>query len=136
MQDINRPQGMFKSMLEHARKDNYIKKSMFKVKESTYAVKLVSDNDAGMFLNELPTWRDKLIFKTMYLTGARIGEVLELQIEDITVEDLEAHRSHLRELEELLERNIYGEHYAAHFTPVIAVLKEIIRRLKEIDDAD
>lgn len=53
-----------------------------------------------------------------------------------TVEDLEAHRSHLRELEELLERNIYGEHYAAHFTPVVAVLKEIIRRLEEIDDGD
>lgn len=87
MQDINRPQGMFKSMLEHARKDNYIKKSLFKVKESTYEVKLVSDNDAESFLNELPTWRDKLIFKTMYLTGARIGEVLGLQIEDVPCPD-------------------------------------------------
>jgi len=87
MQDINRPQGIFKSMLEHARKDNYIKKSLFKVKESTYAVKLVSDNDAESFLNELPTWRDKLIFKIMYLTGARIGEVLELQIEDVPCPD-------------------------------------------------
>lgn len=53
-----------------------------------------------------------------------------------TVEDLEAHRSHLKELEELLESNIYGEHYAAHFTPVVAVLREIIRRLEEIDDGD
>lgn len=53
-----------------------------------------------------------------------------------TIEDLEAHRSHLKELEELLEKNIYGEHYAAHFTPVIAVLREIIRRLEELDDAD
>lgn len=87
MQDINRPQGMFKSMLEHARKDNYIKKSLFKIKESSYSVKLVSDHDAGIFLNGLPTWRDKLIFKTMYLTGARIGEVLELQIEDIPCPD-------------------------------------------------
>jgi integrase/recombinase XerD len=87
MQDINRPQGMFKSMLEHARKDNYIKKSLFKIKESTYAVKLVSDKDAATFLNELPTQRDKLIFKTMYLTGARIGEVLGLQIEDVSCPD-------------------------------------------------
>lgn len=53
-----------------------------------------------------------------------------------TIEDLVAHRSHLRELEELLERNIYGEHYAAHFIPVIAVLKEIIRRLEVLDDDD
>ena len=90
MQDINRPQGMFKSMLEHARKDNYIKKSLFKVKESTYAVKLVSDSDAEVFMNELPTWRDKLIFKTMYLTGARIGEVLELQIENVPCPDFTA----------------------------------------------
>nr|WP_314466508.1 tyrosine-type recombinase/integrase [uncultured Clostridium sp.] len=87
MQDINRPQGMFKSMLEHARKDNYIKHSLFKVKESTYTVKLVSEQDARRFLDALPTRRDKLIFKTMYLTGARIGEVLELQIENIPCPD-------------------------------------------------
>lgn len=87
MQDINRPQGMFKSMLEHARKDNYIKHSLFKVKESTYTVKLVSEQDAYRFFEALPTSRDKLIFKTMYLTGARIGEVLGLQIENIPCPD-------------------------------------------------
>lgn len=87
MQDINRPQGMFESMLEHARKDNYIKHSLFKVKEGTYTVKLVSEPDALKFFEALPTYRDKLIFKTMYLTGARIGEVLGLQIEDIPCPD-------------------------------------------------
>lgn len=49
---------------------------------------------------------------------------------------MDAHRSHLKELDELLESNIYGEHYAAHFTPVVAALREIIRRLEEIDDGD
>lgn len=98
MQDINRPQGMFKSILEHARKDNYIKKSLFKVKESSYVVKLVSDSDALTFMNALPTWRDKLIFKTMYLTGARIGEVLELQIENVPCPDFTTQIGVFREI--------------------------------------
>ena len=83
MQDIKKPSSMFKSMLEHTRKDNYIKQSVFKVKESDYAVNLMSDADAERFLGALSCERDKLIFKTMLLTGARIGEVLNLRIEDI-----------------------------------------------------
>lgn len=53
-----------------------------------------------------------------------------------TVEDLAPHRSHLRELEVLMEGNLYGEHYSKHFVPVIAILKEIIRRLEVIADDD
>jgi len=52
-----------------------------------------------------------------------------------TLEDLETHKSNLKELEMVLERNIYGEHYAAHFTSTVAVIKEIIRRLETIKDA-
>ena len=47
-----------------------------------------------------------------------------------TPEFLETHKVHLRELEEQLEQNVYGEHYAAHFKPVIEILKEIICRLE------
>ncbi|WP_099192346.1 tyrosine-type recombinase/integrase [Tepidibacter mesophilus] len=83
MEDVNRPFDMFKSLLHHARINNKTKQSIFKVKESKTTFKLVSDNNAETFLSNLSTWRDKLIFKIMYFTGARIGEVLELQIEDI-----------------------------------------------------
>lgn len=87
MEDVNRPFGMFKSLLHHTRSNNRTKQSIFKIKESKTTFKLVSDNDAEIFLSNLTTWRDKLIFKIMYLTGARIGEVLELQIEEIPYPD-------------------------------------------------
>ncbi|MGN2350052.1 hypothetical protein ACTFH7_16335 [Clostridium cagae] len=87
MDEVNRPFDMFKRLLHHARSNNKTKQSIFKVKESKTTFKLVSDSDAETFLNALPTWRDKLIFKIMYLTGARIGEVLDLQIEDIPYPD-------------------------------------------------
>lgn len=87
MQDVGKPSSMFKSMLEHTRKDNYIKKSVFKIKESDYAVRLMSDADSERFFCALSTKRDELIFKTMFLTGARIGEVLNLRIEDIPFPD-------------------------------------------------
>jgi len=51
-----------------------------------------------------------------------------------TLEDLNAHKEHLQELEELLSNNIYGEHFAAHIIPTTIVLKEIIRRLEELKD--
>ena len=87
MEDINRPFSMFKSLLHHARNDNKIKKSIFKVKESKHNVRLVTDHEAETFLNALHTWRDKLIFKVLYLTGARIQEALDLQIELIPYPD-------------------------------------------------
>jgi len=87
MEDVNRPFDMFKSLLHHARSNNKTKQSIFKVKESKTTFKLVSDSDTETFLNNLRTWRDRLIFKVMYLTGARVGEVLDLQIEDIPYPD-------------------------------------------------
>ena len=47
-----------------------------------------------------------------------------------TLEDLDAHRKHLAELQAMLDSNIYGEHYAAHIIPTTLALKEIIRRLE------
>ena len=51
-----------------------------------------------------------------------------------TLDDLDAHRRHLEELQELLNNNIYGEHYAAHLIPTTLVLQEIIRRLEELQN--
>ncbi|KGO13103.1 hypothetical protein NZ45_14100 [Clostridium botulinum] len=87
MDDVNRPFDMFKSLLHHAKKDNKIKKSIFKVKENERAVRILSDTDAKIFSDNLHTRRDKIIFKILYLTGMRIGEVLSLGIEDIPIPD-------------------------------------------------
>ncbi|MDD4495243.1 MAG: site-specific integrase [Eubacteriales bacterium] len=51
-----------------------------------------------------------------------------------TLDDLEAHRQHLAELKEMLDSNIYGAHFAAHITPTTFALKEIIRRLEELQN--
>lgn len=51
-----------------------------------------------------------------------------------TLEDLETHKQHLAELQEMLESNVYGAHYAAHIIPTTFALKEIIRRLEELQN--
>ena len=54
----------------------------------------------------------------------------------ITTPDyLDVHRNHLAALEKQLSENIYGEHYAGHFTPTMDVLKEIISRLEGLKSA-
>lgn len=49
-----------------------------------------------------------------------------------TPEYFQAHKNHLAELEKQLEGNIYGDHYAEHFLSTIEILKEIVKRLEEI----
>lgn len=49
---------------------------------------------------------------------------------------LQAHKNHLAELEKQLEGNIYGDHYAEHFLPTIEILKEIVKRLEDIQDGN
>ncbi|KEI99147.1 integrase [Clostridium botulinum A2B3 87] len=53
-----------------------------------------------------------------------------------TPEYLQDHKNHLAELEKQLEGNIYGDHYAEHFLPTIEILKEIVKRLEEIQDGN
>lgn len=49
-----------------------------------------------------------------------------------TVDDLDTHKTHLAELEDMLANNIYGEHFASHIKPTVIILREIIRRLEEL----
>lgn len=49
-----------------------------------------------------------------------------------TPEYLEFHKNHLKTLEEQLENNVYGHHYAEHFHATIHILREIIAQLEEI----
>ncbi|KXS50183.1 MAG: phage integrase family protein [Halanaerobium sp. T82-1] len=83
MEEIERPRNMFKSLLHHARKNNKTNRSIFKVKETKHKVKLLTEDEIKIIFDNLNTWRDKLIFKILYLSGARIQEVLDLKIEDI-----------------------------------------------------
>ncbi|NEU05333.1 tyrosine-type recombinase/integrase [Clostridium senegalense] len=53
-----------------------------------------------------------------------------------TPEYLQAHKNHLAELENQLEVNVYGDHYAEHFLPTIKILKKIVKRLEEIQDGN
>lgn len=54
-----------------------------------------------------------------------------------TPEFLDVHRNHLKALEsQVAEGAIYGEHYAKHFIPTIEILKIIIARLEELQDAN
>lgn len=84
---VNRPFSMYKSFLEHAKSDNNTKQSIFKVKESGYRVRLVNDHEMEVTLNALTKKRDYLLYKTLYLTGARIQEVLDLEIETVPIPD-------------------------------------------------
>ena len=84
---INRPFNMYKSFLHHAKNDNSTWRSIFKVKENNYRVRLVKDDEMETILNELTKKRDYLLYKTLYLTGARIQEVLDLEIEIVPIPD-------------------------------------------------
>ncbi|KNZ42425.1 tyrosine-type recombinase/integrase [Acetobacterium bakii] len=88
MREVNRPFNMFKSILHHAKSDNKTKQSIFKIKESQRAVRLVTDDEMELFLSHLSKRRDILLYKVLYLTGARIQEVLDLEIESVSVPDL------------------------------------------------
>jgi len=87
MEEINRPQNMFKSLLHHTRSNNRTKKSIFKIKESDAGIILIPDAHIKLLLDNLSRERDRMILKILYLTGARIGEVLDLQIESIPYPD-------------------------------------------------
>lgn len=87
MEEINRPQNMFKGLLHHARLNNTTKKSIFKIKESDSGIILIPAEHIELLLDNLSRERDRVILKILYLTGARIGEVLDLKIENIPYPD-------------------------------------------------
>lgn len=83
MHDVNRPFNTFKGILEHAKSDN-----IFRVKESDYKINLVTDDEMELFFSRLDKRRDILLYKMLYFTGARIQEVLDLEIESVPLPDM------------------------------------------------
>lgn len=95
-EDINSPNGIFRGILYHTRKSNYTRQSVFKVKESEYRIHLFTTTEMRQMHDVLPTARDKLLFKFLLQSGARISEALSLRIEDIPVPDISSDISVLR----------------------------------------
>ena len=85
--DISSPNSVFRGILYHTRNSNYTKQSIFKIKESEYRIHLFSATEIQQMFSVLPTTRDRLLFKFLIQSGARIGEALALKIEDIPVPD-------------------------------------------------
>ena len=81
------PPVVFKDILYHTRKSNRTRRSVFKVKESSYQVHLLKADEIRRMYEVLPTERDKLILRFLLQSGARISEALSLRIEDIPVPD-------------------------------------------------
>lgn len=90
---------MFKGILEHTRSDNKTKQSIFKLKESSYAVHLITDAEMEAVLSKLTKRRDILLYKMLYLTGARIQEILDLEIESVPVPDMSKSIGVLRQIQ-------------------------------------
>lgn len=86
--DINNPSSIFRGILYHTRRSSYTKQSIFKIKESEYSIHLFSAVEMRRMYAALPTARDKLLFKFLLQSGARISEALSLKIEDIPVPDI------------------------------------------------
>lgn len=78
---------VFKDIMYHTKRSNCTKSSIFKVKESDYKVHLLKPDEIQRMYSELPTYRDKLLFKFLLQSGARIGEALSLKIHDVPVPD-------------------------------------------------
>jgi len=95
-EDINSPNGVFRGILYHTRRSNCTRRSIFKVKESEYRVHLFTAAEMRQMHDALPTARDKLLFKFLLQSGARIREALSLKIEDIPVPDISSEVSVLR----------------------------------------
>ncbi len=76
---------VFKGMLAHTKQNNYVNHSLFKVKRGTYKVHLFSDEEAFRLESELPTPRDKLLLRLLLGTGARIGELLKLEVTSVPI---------------------------------------------------
>ena len=71
-----------KSFLHHIRKDTRPSVSIFKLKETNYTPKIVSDEEFVLIIKNTKQWRDRLILNLARHAGARIGEILSLKVSD------------------------------------------------------
>lgn len=93
------PLGVFKDILYHTKRGSPTKRSIFTVKESKYQVHLFTESEVKAMYAALPTVRDRLVFRFLLQSGARISEALSLKIEDIPVPDFSVPITVLRRIQ-------------------------------------
>lgn len=79
---LNKPHYKRNGLLAHIHQGKNLK-SIFKIKEKTKEIKIITSSEYKIILDNLKEKRDKLIFKFMFFTGARIGETLSLKIQNL-----------------------------------------------------
>lgn len=87
---VMRPTSMYREFLYHIRKNNDTQKYILKVNDERKEYHIITDEEASIVYKCLNNKRDKLIFKILYQSGARIGEVLNLKINDIPIPNFES----------------------------------------------
>ncbi|MFA9399362.1 MAG: tyrosine-type recombinase/integrase [Clostridiaceae bacterium] len=80
------PTNGYKSFLIHAGK-RMVSKNLLKCRAKKHIVTTISDEKFKLFLNTVKNTRDRLIILLMHEGGLRIGEVLSLWIEDLSLWD-------------------------------------------------
>lgn len=80
---IRETEQMYRTMLFHTKADHQTQKSIFKLKESANTARIVSREEMRLFLCALERTRDRLLFRLLYETGARIQEALDLEVRAI-----------------------------------------------------
>ena len=85
---IKRPTFKNKSFLSHTQ-DGVVQKSIFKVKEFKKGVRVLSREQCEAILtSDVALPRDKLLFELLLLTGMRIGEALNLNINAVGISQI------------------------------------------------
>ena len=79
---IKMPKDAKEGLFAHIGK-GHITKSIFKVKQDSKEIKILTHAEYETILKYFIRERDALIFKFMFFTGARIGETLSLKIQNI-----------------------------------------------------
>ncbi len=77
----------YKGMFYHTRRNPTVNKSLFRLKEPNYIPSLITENQIMALYKELPTKRDRILFKLLIQSGMRISEALSLKIQDIPIPD-------------------------------------------------
>lgn len=91
LEDVPEGGRMYHGYLVHTHTLHQTKKSVFKLKENSKKVHIVTEEEMRRFLGELPRKRDRLLFGLLYVTGARIQEALDLEVSMLPEPD--EHRS-------------------------------------------
>lgn len=82
----------YKSFLHHVNKDTPTTKNVLKLKVPKKKIRPLENENIQKLLNSTTNIRDEFLIRLLYETGLRIGEALELFIEDIVCDHKNGHK--------------------------------------------